>query len=484
MKLPQKERKSVMKLFNRLIAAGLSICCLAGLTGCEDEAPVSGSSQPMQTTSATTATMKEEYAQIVSDIDFKDVEVKPLEKPVVKFLCSWGINPVEGQPISIQLELFQTQYGGRVEDIITAWDDRYDRLATLVAADDAPDMFSAEDMDIVPKGVISGMFMPLDDYVNFDSELWAPLKATNDKFTHKGKHYVGATGVDSDCVMFYNKKTIADNGLDDPAELLAAGNWNWDTFRNMMVQFCNRDDNKFAVDGWWFEGGFSNTCGVPYIGTDENGKLIHNLDSEMITKVQDFMLDMKNNDLPVPKSDRAWEVHPELVASGETLFYPIGLYALDPNENIIQNFGEREDVMFVPLPKCPEADKYYLPCKVNGFALCKGAKNPEGVAAYLNCCMAGRKSEQGEELSRKIAFEEQGYTEEQYEMKKIVIEMTEAAPVVELYNAVTSKVAEYINNPMKEGYNSGASWTQTKEMIRAAVQKELDDANAKLDAIN
>lgn len=49
-----------------------------------------------------------------------------------------------------------------------------------------------------------------------------------------------------------------------------------------------------------------------------------------------------------------------------------------------------------------------------------------------------------------------------------------------MYNAVNSNVADLINNPMKEGYNSGASWTQTRETIRAAVQAELDSANEKL----
>ena len=55
-------------------------------------------------------------------------------------------------------------------------------------------------------------------------------------------------------------------------------------------------------------------------------------------------------------------------------------------------------------------------------------------------------------------------------------------PVFLFYNAVTESVAEMINNPMKEGYNSGASWTQTKETIRGAVQSYLDDANAILAA--
>ncbi len=138
--------------------------------------------------------------------------------------------------------------------------------------------------------------------------------------------------------------------------------------------------------------------------------------------------------------------------------------------------------MFVPMPKCPYTDEYYLPSIVSGFSLIKGAKNPEGVGAYLNCAMAARDSEAGKEIGRRQAFDEYGWTQEQWDMLEKVRDMTAAHPVVEMYNAVTQKVADWINNPMKEGYNSGASWTQTRESIRAGVQKELDDANAKLAA--
>ena len=67
---------------------------------------------------------------------------------------------------------------------------------------------------------------------------------------------------------------------------------------------------------------------------------------------------------------------------------------------------------------------------------------------------------------------------------KAAVEYVAEHPVIEMYNAVNDAVAGYINNPMKEGYNNGASWTQTREQIRAAVQAELDDANEKLSKVS
>lgn len=469
-----------MKHIRQISAAAAALCFVLTATACDGEgtpSPAPSTSAPVQqTTAGTTATMKKEDADKIAEID---IGAEKLENGTVKFLSSWDLNPKEGQPVAPALEMFQSQFGGKIEYIETPWDNRFDKLAALVSSGDSPDMFSAGDMDVFPKGVLSKMFDPLDDYVDFDSELWAPMKNVNELFAFNGRHYVGGIDVESDCVMFYNKNTIRDNSLEDPAELLKEGSWTWDTFQDMMLQFCDRDAEKFATDGWWFEGAISLTTGYPYIGMSD-GKIVQNLDNPMIEKAQDFMFNMKKNDLPFPKSEYNWQVVPSNIASGKTLFYPVGTYALYPYNNIIQDFGAMEDVMFVPMPKCPDADAHYLPARVSGFSLCKGAPNPEGVAAYLNCAMATRDSEVAKDIGKRQAFEEYGWTQEQWDMFELVNEMTAEHPVVEMYNAVTGKVADLINNPMKESYNSGASWTQTRESIRAAVQAELDQANEKL----
>ncbi|MGN0687807.1 MAG: ABC transporter substrate-binding protein [Oscillospiraceae bacterium] len=467
-----------MKTLKSILAASLALTCVVSATACQSGTPQSNvNSAPSSASLTTKATMNSEDAAAVAEID---IGAEKLENGTVKFLSSWDINPTEGNPVPVSLEMFQTQYGGTIELVSTTWDERYTKLATLIQADDAPDMFSAADMDIFPKGAMNGMFQPLDDYVDFESELWAPMAAVNEQFAFKGKHYVGAFNTDSQCLMFYNKNTIIENGLPDPVELLENDNWNWDTFWDMMMQFCNEEESKYATDGWWFEGAFSLTTGVPYIGM-RDGEIVHNLDDGTIDKAQEFMLNMNKYSLPFPKSKNNWQIMPSNIGAGKTLFYPVGTYALYPYNNIIQSFGDMEDVMFVPMPKCPYTDEYYLPSIVEGFALCVGAKNPEGVGAYLNCCMASRDSEIAKEIGKKQAFEEHGWTQEQYDMLEKVRDMTNEHPVIEMYTAVNDMVEGYINNPMKEGYNNGVSWTQTKETIRSAVQAQLDEANLKLE---
>lgn len=462
----------------KIIAAALAVTCIMGAGSCGGSGSRTETTTAAETTASTTpaATLNEEDKQAVAEIIEEDVE--KLANPTVKFLSSWDINPVEGKTKGVALEMFEQTYGGNIEWVQTTWDGRYDKLATYVAAGDSPDMFSAEDLDVFPKGAIKGMFQPLDKYIDFSSDLWAPMAAVNDKFAYDGKHYVASHNTDAGVVMIYNKKTIEENGLQDPAKLVAEDNWTWDTFYDMMLQFCDRSKEQFAIDGWWFEGAFSLTSGVPYIGM-KDGNIVQNLDDPQIDKVQEFMLKIKNEDLPLPKSEYGWTVTPSKVRDGKTLFYPEGIYALEDANRIVE-FGEPDEIMFVPMPRCPSADAYYLPSAVYGFSLIAGAHNPEGVAAYLDCCIRCRDSEVAADIFKKQLYEDYGWTDEMYDMLLKTRELTAAHPMIEFYNAVNDNVADLINNPMKESYNAGVAWSQTKEEIKMAVQAELDAANAEL----
>lgn len=76
----------------------------------------------------------------------------------------------------------------------------------------------------------------------------------------------------------------------------------------------------------------------------DNGKIVHNLDTPQIEKSQSFMLSMNENSLPFPKAEYGWRIFPSNIADGNTLFYPIGTYALIPLSNVIQDLGDINDV--------------------------------------------------------------------------------------------------------------------------------------------
>lgn len=263
-----------MKKISRITATALSAALLIGIAGCEETEPSGGglstSSVPSTTTTQPPTTLSDEDKAVVSEIDTGELDVTPLENPTVKWLSFWDINPANGKAVPLELEMFKNVYGGNIEYIVTTWDEKFNKLSAMVASGDSPDMFPGADMDGFPRAAATNMFDPYDEYIDFNSPLWEEMNYVNDQFVYQGKHYIAATATDAGVVMIYNKKTIEDNALSDPQQLLAEGNWTWDTFDNMMNKFCDVDEDKYAVDGWWFAWALSATTGVPYIGM-ENG---------------------------------------------------------------------------------------------------------------------------------------------------------------------------------------------------------------------
>ncbi len=466
----------------KMISSALAALCVLSVGACGGGNSGGGRTAGTQASDNAQTTLETPAATLASEdiaaLLEGEEEVEKLENPTLKFLASWTINPQNGKPKTPALEMFEQQYGGKVEDIVCTWEQRYQTLGTLVAAGDAPDMFSAEDHDVCPRGPLYDMFSPLDEYIDFDSELWAPMKDVNGLFEFKGKHYAGIYNINAGDVMIYNKKTFTENGLTTPAELLEQDNWNWDTFYDMMIQYCDDTNGKYAVDGWWFEGAFSLTTGVPYIGI-EGDKIVCNFENDLIGRVQEFFLKMNNEKLQFPKSDFEWQIHPERVGQGLTLFYPCGMWALEDTD-LMSQLGEPDEIAFAPMPKCPYADAYYLPIKVYGFSLVAGAKNPKATAAYLDCSIKCRDNEAAAAISKKQFEEDYHWTEEMFEMREKIKNLTLEHPIIEYYEAVNDKIKDLVNNPFKETYNNGVAWSTTKETYKVMIQKELDIANETL----
>ncbi|MGN1340766.1 MAG: hypothetical protein ACI4WS_10775, partial [Oscillospiraceae bacterium] len=227
----------------------------------------------------------------------------------------------------------------------------------------------------------------------------------------------------------------------------------------------------------WFVNAFNATTGVPFISM-EDGAIVNNLNDPKIELAQEFLLNMNQNNMPYPKWEYGWQINPSNISKGKTLFYPCGVWAL--YEADLSHFGNMEDIAFVTMPRCPSADDYYLPTAIDAYAICKGAKNPEGVACWLYCQMVSRDDERAIEIGKNQLFEDYGWTEEMYEMLTTAQELTEQHPMIDFYAGVTSNLYDLLNNSTQETFNNGISWTQTRESIYNPVQAEVDAANAKI----
>lgn len=461
-----------MKNFKRVLAFTAAMALIGSMTACGN------SSTPAETT-ATTAPkeLDEEDKAAVAEVDIGEDE--KLENGTIKWLATYDINPDLGKPKMFALELFESKYGGKVEWIPTTWDNRYNDLSTNVLGGSSPDLFPAQEFDTFPSKVIDGMFEPFDDYLDFDSDLWSDgCKKLAELHTIRGKHYVAPVATDSKCVMIYNKKTIEENGLADPVELLEEGNWTWDTFRQMCLDYCDRDEDKFAYDSWYFETQFILTTGTAPISM-ENGKVVNNISSAAVERAENFMYNLKKDDLPLPKAEFNWTEQPYRISEGKTLFWPCATWALW--EADLSKFGEQGEIMFVPMPKDPEADNYYLPANMDAYALCKGAPNPEGAAAFIKCKLIAEKDESSLAITEKQYREDYGWTDEMIDMWHKVREMTDANPVASIHMGLPTEQANIIDDAIKQASFNGTDWAVKREEIATLCQETVDELNEKIE---
>ncbi|MBR5405483.1 MAG: ABC transporter substrate-binding protein [Oscillospiraceae bacterium] len=447
-----------------LLTAAVSCGVLAGCKGDE--------SSYKSLDSATAA----EVAEIASQSELLTGE---LENKTIKWMANWDINPDgTGKNVPIELAIFQSRYGGKVEFTNVDWNSKFDALANAINGDTGIDFFPASDLDVIPRGAIKEMFVPIDDYIDFENPLFKDMKPIMDRFVWKDKHYVIANNVSGDyCVVIYNRDTMEENGLEDPAKLFADGKWDWNTFTKQLKQFCDPEEGRWGIDGWWFEEGLSATCGVPYIDLKDS-KLINNLKDPAIARLQNWMYELgTSNCVAIGNGEYGWSAKPNYIGEGKTLFYPCGCWALY-NDTWKNDFGEH--AMFVPMPKDPNASEYYIPCGVDGYVMVKGGKNPEGVAKFAACKRLAITNERADQLGTQQLYDEYGWTDEMVQMVKKLHEMARANPQYDFFNAVSTDVSGILDsNETGIGCTSKGAlkWSEVVSAVYSTIDAFLNQYN-------
>ncbi len=119
-----------------------------------------------------------------------------------------------------------------------------EKILALLAANIAPDVFTVNMADLVPKGVLR----PIDDFLrsdpNFDPDDFLPGTLELGKWQGKTYSIQSALGP---LVLFYNVRHFREAGLPTPNELHARGEWNWRTFLECCKVLTRRDSSGHVV---------------------------------------------------------------------------------------------------------------------------------------------------------------------------------------------------------------------------------------------
>ncbi len=455
-----------MKRTKAVFSAALMTCVVAATVSC---------SSSDSSTADTKKFDKEKTEQLAAISEKSGLLGGELENKKIKWLCDWDIN---ADPHA-DLALFQEVYGGEIEYIQCTYDERYEKLAQCISADEGIDFFYAGNRDSFPKCVSNKLFSPYDEYIDLDSELWKDVRNANDMLEWNGNHYIAITQTKGDDVaMLYNRKTVAEAGLTDPAVLYKNGEWTWDTCQDMLEKFVDTKNNKFGIDGWWFEFGFINTIGVPPVGY-ENGKLTNNISSPDMERVQNLIYDFYQKDyIAIGVGDYGWEAKPQYIGEGKLLFYPVGLYELYKSKDSWSKvYGE--DVGFVPMPKDPKADAHYISTGIEAYAIVSGAHNPEGVAKFLDCKRFCIVNEEAKAIGESIFSDDYGWTAEMVEMREEMQRLSAENPVLDLSLGVSADCGTILDKSLRETAR-GVAWSETYDSVEPVVRGYIDDVNKEL----
>ena len=339
------------KYIRQCLSLGVALLMIASFVGCGDGTTTSGSSN-----GSTTSTVRV--------VELPAIEVT---NPTLKVLIS-------ASTMEYCTEKLGEVYGlTDVQVTMIAAQDKRTKFINAVMSNDSYDIYWD---DFVPTLISGGYVEPIE--VDMSLALWDEVSASNEQYMWNGKRYYIVPGFARQACVYYNKSMFDEAGETYPTDLFDQGEWDWDKMYELA--------ETLTVD--------SNRDGTPEqygLGFDEPEHILYTTGKHFIT----FMPDgTARNNIQSSEVARAVDYNLKLVQSG----------TLVPS-NARQNFGEgsvamcighrwyasgyakliRDDNLgYAPLPRDPDADKYYTAEEGGGYYIPKYAPNPQGALAAVN----------------------------------------------------------------------------------------------------
>lgn len=146
---------------------------MCGLTACKSEEASETEEVTTTTTGVTinTSELSDEDKDALNQAADEKISVE-LENKTIKWMANWDINPDNtGKSKSAELTMFEEKFGGTVEYYPTTFENQYSDLSAAILGEYCIDFFPIGSLDSYINGIVNGMFQPVDEYVDFNSEL-------------------------------------------------------------------------------------------------------------------------------------------------------------------------------------------------------------------------------------------------------------------------------------------------------------------------
>lgn len=393
------------------------------------------------------------------------------EQKELVWMGTYDLNAANSASRPMELVLFEDVCGGSIKWIPTNFNEVYSDLATAINADSAPDMYKFYPTNFY--GVCnSGFFQPVDSLVDFNNGLWEDMKDVADKFEINGAHYVAPIELESSTAILYNKEFIEKAGLSDPYEMYLEGEWNWDTFKEMMQIWvdCNQG-TAYGFNGF-IAPPFVAQSGKTIVNFDK-GRFINNISDPDIARAQEYLYSLFNSSLYCDE----WMGNARQAFNKNVLFYAMDEWAYTGSQ------GPRSDDRWglVPVPANPRTDICYTYGSVNAFMWVIGSKADDAMRNWIICNRIAAADETAEQYEHDKFFIDNPYwTDAMYAVKE---DINKNLPFVfECGFGVSSAMGDDFpqNSIMTQLYYASAdkTWQERVSEFSPMIDEELEKINS------
>lgn len=467
----------------RLLSLALVLLMVVSIVGC-------GKSNKRQPIQLTLSTEDAEAILKAAGITLPDASVAAGAKSVVQYF-GWGDpfqNYSDDEIVNTGYWTFQEKYDSKIEYVETTYFEQSDDLANLIMAGTPPDTMTGGWS--FPMGAVQGTVQAIDPWIDIDDPLWAPMKELFDKFSIGGKHYQICIQTAPSNVVVYNRRVIDEFGFDEPATLYYNDEWTWAKFYEMCVDFSDPDEDRFALDGYAFNGMFVESSGQQYLMSDENGLYYSNLDSPEIERGQNYLYDLLKNDCCYGRG--TWSLRGDFGAGmkeGKCLFCVIGeSFFTAPVDEIEATWGaiSEGELMFAPIPRDENGDGvYYMPSSFidikGSMVIIKNAKNPEGAALLASCIRFKAIDPIVIQIDERQLRDIYLWNDDMIEMSKECQRLAQANFLMGSANNIPSNlqsVYSRLENGIIRSGSNPSTWAQLKEANGESFEYYIEELNA------
>ena len=385
-----------------MVVSTLTACQSTGTSGAASTGGYTADTSSAASTDATASTGGEESAsgeESAADSTGGDTVELPSNGSVLKWCGYYDLNTQDKD----LAEKFNDE-GYTIEYIQTTSAEYLVKQATLLAFGDPPDLVNYE-WQVFPHGIQQNLYEPMDNYIDLDSALWSGIKETADDYNYGGKHYYIPYQLRSGVVLIYNATALENEGIStDPYELYVDGDWTWNTWKDLMTEWCDLGEDYYGIMPTGF-------VAMPFIvstGTKtidvvgEEKKILNNMQDANVQRCQDFLQELARQGMI-----QTTYANPDAaLIDGKTLFAEFGL---DWGFTTAQNAMKDQDIRFVPIPRDESADKYYMNTDTYGYLCPSGAKNIKAAVRYMEISRENEIDPQRLENAKKEATAEKLY---------------------------------------------------------------------------